>query len=51
MNRLDFKIAARNFLKYPLYSLLNLAGLSLGIAASFIVLIYVHRQLTYDKQF
>src|SRR5215831_4091328 len=47
----EIKIALRNFRKYPLYSLLNLGGLSLGIASAFIILIYVHQQLTYDHQF
>src|SRR5580765_4787790 len=48
---LNIKIAFRNFFKYPVYSLLNLAGLSLGIASSFIILIYAQQQLTYDHQF
>jgi len=48
---LGIKIALRNFFKYPLYSFLNLAGLSLGIASSFVILTYVHRQLTYEDQF
>lgn len=51
MSSLNIKIALRNFFKFPLYSLLNLVGLSLGIAASFVILTYVHRQLTYDHQF
>ncbi len=51
MKWLDIKIAVRNFFKYPLYSFLNLAGLSLGIASSFVILTYVHRQLTYEDQF
>src|SRR5215510_7502624 len=51
MKLLDIKIAMRNFFKYPLYSFLNLAGLSLGIASSFVILTYVHRQLTYEDQF
>src|SRR5262245_26743538 len=48
---LNIKIALRNFFKYPLYSFLNLAGLSLGIASSFVILTYVYNQLTYENQF
>src|SRR5215475_1187768 len=50
MNFTNIKIALRNFFKYPLYSMLNLGGFSLGIASSFVILTYVHSQLTYDHQ-
>src|SRR5665811_1567797 len=45
MSFINFKIALRNFFRFPLYSILNLTGLS------FVILTYVHRQLTYDHQF
>jgi putative ABC transport system permease protein len=47
----QLKIALRNLRKYPLFSTINLAGLSVGIAASFILLIYSKRELSTDSQF
>src|ERR1700743_268420 len=37
--------------KYPLFSLINLGGLSIGIAASFILLVYSQRELNCDRHF
>jgi len=45
------KIALRHLRKYPLFSSINLAGLSVGIAASFILLIYSEREMNTDSQF
>lgn len=45
------KIALRNLRKYPVFSLINLGGLSIGIAASFILLVYSERELTCDTRF
>lgn len=45
------KLALRNLKKYPLLGLLNLTGLALGIAASFILLLYVYQELSYDRHF
>jgi putative ABC transport system permease protein len=45
------KLALRNLKKYPLLGLLNLTGLALGIAASFVLLLYVYQELTYDRHF
>ena len=47
----QLKIALRNLRKYPLFSFINLAGLSVGIAASFILLIYSKREMNTDSQF
>jgi len=47
----QLKIALRNLRKYPLFSSINLAGLSVGIAASFILLIYSEREMSTDSQF
>ena len=47
----QLKIALRNLRKYPLFSAINLAGLSVGIAASFILLIYSKREMSTDSQF
>jgi putative ABC transport system permease protein len=41
----------RNFRKYPAFSLINLGGLSIGIAASFILLVYSQRELSCDRHF
>src|SRR5690606_27475366 len=38
----------RNFKKHRPYSFLNLVGLSLGLAVSFIVLLYINEELGFD---
>ncbi|MEO1263879.1 MAG: ABC transporter permease [Bacteroidota bacterium] len=45
------KIAFRNLLRYPGFSLLNISGLALGMAASFVLLIYVQQETSYDEHF
>ena len=47
----EIKLALRSFRKYPVFSLINLGGLSIGIAASFILLIYSQRELSCDRHF
>ena len=47
----ELKLALRSFRKYPVFSLINLGGLSIGIAASFILLIYSQRELSCDRHF
>ncbi len=47
----NFKIAWRNLWKYPMYSTVNLLGMSLGLAAAFVLLFYTYRELTYDQSF
>ncbi len=42
--------AFRNLLKGKLYSLINILGLSVGLAATIIILLYVHHELTADRQ-
>ncbi|HTE10928.1 MAG TPA: ABC transporter permease, partial [Chitinophagaceae bacterium] len=44
-----FKIACRNLLKKKLYSLVNIAGLAIGMAACFFVFQYVHFEKSYDQ--
>ena len=44
-----FKIAFRNLLKDKFYSFLNIIGLSIGIAASFLILLYIADELSFDK--
>ena len=41
MNKSDFKIAARAFLKGKWYNFLNIAGLALGLTAFIFVTLYV----------
>src|ERR1700743_3748182 len=50
MNKIA-KTILRQFRKYPAFSLINLGGLSIGIAASFLLLIYSHRELATDRHF
>jgi putative ABC transport system permease protein len=42
------KIAWRNLLKHKSFSLINILGLSIGIAACLIIFLYVHNELTFD---
>lgn len=51
MLRNHLKIALRNVLKYPGFTLLNVGGLALGIAAAFVLTLYVRQELTYDRHF
>jgi len=43
-----FKIAIRKFLKHKVYSLINVIGLGVGLAACFLIYLYVHFETTYD---
>ena len=43
------KIAVRSLLKYKTYSIINIIGLSFGIASCLIIFLYVQNQLSYDK--
>ena len=42
-------IALRNIIKQKFYSLINILGLTIGLAASFFVVLYVTDELSYDK--
>ncbi len=42
------KVAFRNILKKKYYSFLNLLGLSIGITAAILIMIYVQDELSYD---
>lgn len=44
-----FKIAWRNLVKNKIYSLINISGLALGMAACFFVFQYVHFESGYDQ--
>lgn len=43
-----FKMAWRNALKQKQFTLLNLAGLAIGIATSLMIGLYVHDEMTFD---
>jgi putative ABC transport system permease protein len=47
----SLKPALRHLRNYPAFSLINLGGLSIGIAASFILLVYTQRELSTDRHF
>lgn len=51
MFKTHLKLALRNFRKYPAFSLINLGGLAIGIAASFILLVYSQREMSCDRHF
>ncbi len=45
------KIAFRNLIKHKFYSIINISGLAIGIAACLLMLLYVQDELSYDKHF
>jgi putative ABC transport system permease protein len=46
-----FKVALRNLIKDKFYSFLNILGLAIGIAASFLIVLYVVDELSYEHSF
>ncbi len=44
-----FKIAWRNLKKNRVFSLINIAGLSVGISVCFIIMLYVQDELSFDR--
>ena len=43
------KVAFRNIWRHKLYSLINILGLSIGIAMCILILVYVQDELSYDS--
>jgi len=43
-----FKIAYQNFLKYKIYSSINILGFAIGLAAFILMALYVQYELSYD---
>jgi len=43
------KITLRNIVKYKIFSFINIFGLSLAIACSIIVILFVRNEITFDK--
>src|SRR5882672_9591903 len=44
-----FKVAIRNMMKRKAYTLLNILGLAIGMAACLIIVLFVQRELSYDN--
>jgi putative ABC transport system permease protein len=51
MFRLNFKIALRSLMRYKSVSLINIAGLGIGISSCLLLLLYVSYESGYDKHF
>jgi putative ABC transport system permease protein len=49
MLRHYFQIAWRNLLKRKFYSLINMAGLAIGMACCVLIALYVYHELSYDQ--
>ena len=43
------KISLRNFFKHKVYSVINVTGLSIGMACCILIMLYVQNELSYDK--
>jgi len=43
------KLAIRNLRRFKIYSFINICGLALGMAVSFVIFLYVNNELAYDK--
>jgi putative ABC transport system permease protein len=50
MLKFNLKLVLRNLIRQRTYSLINLAGLSIGLAGTFILLLYISTELRFDKQ-
>jgi len=44
-----FKLAYRNIVRDKAYSIINISGLAIGLAASILILLWVQNELSYDK--
>ncbi len=49
MFRSYFKVAMRNLKRNKIYSFINIAGLSLGLACAMLILLYTKDEVSYDK--
>src|ERR1700732_862867 len=43
------KIAYRNLIRHKAYSIINISGLAIGMAASILILLWVQNELSYDR--
>ena len=44
-----FKTALRHLFRQPQYAILNILGLTIGLASSFLILLYLFHELSFDK--
>ncbi len=44
-----FKIAFRNILRSPLYSIINISGLAIGIISVIVIFLWINYELGYDR--
>lgn len=51
MIRNYLKIAVRNILRNPTYSIVNMGGLAIGMACAILLLLWVQYQLSYDRHY
>ena len=51
MIRNYFKIALRNIRRYFAYSILNIIGMAIGLAAAILILLWVQDEWSYDRHF
>lgn len=49
MFRNYFKTAFRNLLQHKIYSVINIAGLSIGLACAMLIMLYVQDEVSYDR--
>ncbi|MEL7122015.1 MAG: ABC transporter permease [Bacteroidota bacterium] len=49
MLKSNLLIALRNFVRRPGYTLLNIVGLTIGIASSLLILLYIYQESSFDK--
>jgi len=49
MAHFKFKPAIRNLMRNKFYSIINITGLAIGIAACILILLYVQFEISYDK--
>ena len=49
MLRNYFRVAIRNIIKQKFYSIINILGLTVGIAATLFIILYVNDELSYDR--
>jgi putative ABC transport system permease protein len=51
MHQHDIKISWRNLTKQKMYSVIKIGGLALGIAACFLIALYIKDELSYDESY
>ena len=49
MIKFNLRLVLRNLIRQRMYSIINLTGLSVGLAGTFILMLYVSTELRYDK--